>query len=347
MVTVAISGMNARPDNPGPGVAVARCLREAADLDARIIGFGYDALDPGLYLKDYCDTGYLLPYPSAGDQGLLTRLEEIHKSDPFDVLIPCLDAELPNVLRVEKRLRKLGVHTWLPSEEQLKLRSKERLNELATFAQIACPRTRGITQPDFFQNCENDGWHFPLVVKGVFYDAYVAHSPTEAMAAFARIARTWGYPVLVQEHIKGEEYNLTGVGDGAGSLLGPVMMKKTGLTDKGKAWAGVAVRDQALLDAAEKLIGATQWRGPLEVEVIKSPGGTIHLVEINPRFPAWVYLSPGVGVNLPHALVNMALGRPLPSFDEPRAGTMFIRYALETIIDLSEFESIIVNGMRK
>ncbi len=347
MVTVAISGMNARPDNPGPGVAVARCLREAADLDARIIGFGYDALDPGLYLTDYCDAGYLLPYPSAGDQALAERLEEIHKSDPFDVFIPCLDAELPNVLRIEQQLKKLGVRTWLPSEDQLKLRSKERLNELAAHAEIACPRTRGITQPDFFQRCDDEGWKYPLVVKGVFYDAYVAHSPADAAVAFNHIARTWGYPVLVQEHIKGEEYNLTGVGDGEGGLLGAVMMKKTGLTDKGKAWAGVAVSDQALLDAAQKLIKATRWRGPLEVEVIKSPSGTYHLVEINPRFPAWIYLSAGVGVNLPHALVNLALSRPLPAFGEPRAGTMFIRYALETIVDLGQFESIIVNGVRE
>ena len=28
-ITVAVTGMNALPDNPGPGLAVARCLREA------------------------------------------------------------------------------------------------------------------------------------------------------------------------------------------------------------------------------------------------------------------------------------------------------------------------------
>lgn len=346
MVTVAVTGMNARPDNPGPGVAVSRCLREAEQLGARIIGFGYDALDPGLYLKQFCDAGYLLPFPTAGAQALLERLTEVHTEQPFDVLIPCLDAELPNVLRIAPQLAALGIRMWLPSEEQLKLRSKERLSELATHARIASPRTRAITQTEFFQRCEQEGWHFPMVVKGVFYDAYIVHSPAEGVSAFDRIARNWGYPVLVQEHLKGEEYNLTGVGDGEGSLLGAVMMKKTGLTEKGKAWAGITIHDEALLEAAGNLVAATGWRGPLEVEVIKSPGGNYHLVEINPRFPAWIYLSAGVGGNLPHGLVNLALGQAFPDFAPPRPGTMFIRYALETIVDLSDFESIVVNGVR-
>ena len=60
-ITVAITGMNANPDNPGPGLAVARCLRESPEFTGRIIGLGYDGLDPGLYLKDYCDAGYILP----------------------------------------------------------------------------------------------------------------------------------------------------------------------------------------------------------------------------------------------------------------------------------------------
>jgi hypothetical protein len=45
-VTVAVTGMNAVPDNPGPGLAVARCLREYHGDGIRIVGLGYDALDP-------------------------------------------------------------------------------------------------------------------------------------------------------------------------------------------------------------------------------------------------------------------------------------------------------------
>ena len=80
-ITVAITGMNAKPDNPGPGLAVARCLRESPEFTGRIIGLGYDGLDPGLYLKDYCDAGYILPYPSSGDDALIDSLTKIQKKE--------------------------------------------------------------------------------------------------------------------------------------------------------------------------------------------------------------------------------------------------------------------------
>ena len=51
------------------------------------------------------------------------------------------------------------------------------------------------------------------------------------------MAAAWGYPVLVQKFVSGEEVNLTAVGDGSGAMIGEVMMKKQAITDKGKAWA--------------------------------------------------------------------------------------------------------------
>jgi carbamoyl-phosphate synthase large subunit len=58
-LTIAVTGMNARADNPGPGVAVARCLREVAGFEGRIIGLGYDVLDPGLFQTELTDAAYL------------------------------------------------------------------------------------------------------------------------------------------------------------------------------------------------------------------------------------------------------------------------------------------------
>ena len=39
-ITVAVTGMNARADNPGPGLAIARCLKES-NTPTRVIGLGY------------------------------------------------------------------------------------------------------------------------------------------------------------------------------------------------------------------------------------------------------------------------------------------------------------------
>jgi len=343
-LTIAITGMNADHCNPAPGLAVARCLRDVYQQNIRIIGLGYDALDPGLYLPGYCDAGYLLPYPSSGKQALIERLKTIQDIERIDSIIPCLDAELTALIDLEPKLNELGIRCYLPSAEQLKVRNKDRLAELAEQTGIQYPKIETITSQTFFHHCREQGWQFPLVVKGLFYDAKVVHNADQGIAAFRAISAQWGLPVLVQKHIQGEECNLTALGDGDGNMLGVVMMKKRALTASGKAWAGVSTFDDHLQELAAALIAQLKWRGPLEVEVIRDNSGTYHLLEINPRFPAWIYLSSGVGRNLPAVLLDLMFGKSPPCFPDPMTGTLFVRYAQETIVPMTAFESIVIGG---
>ncbi|MDR3682410.1 MAG: ATP-grasp domain-containing protein [Geothrix sp.] len=342
-LTVGVTGMNARADNPGPGLAVIRALRASDRFDLRIVGLGYDALDPGLYHTD-CDSAYLLPYPSMGPEALLERLSGIQAIEHFDALIPCLDAELPSFVGLASALEAEGIHLYLPDEAQLQMRDKSRLRKLAEAAGVACPETRTVTQSGFFHSAPRDGWAYPFVVKGPFYDAQIVHDPDEGVAAFRRISAAWGLPLLVQKLVPGEEYDLSAVGDGAGRLLGTVMMKKRALTDKGKAWAGVCVHDQVLAETADGLAKVLRWRGPLELELMRDPSGRYHLIEINPRFPAWIYFSVGVGRNLPALLLAKIMGLEPEAQPEPRVGTMFIRHAQELIVPPHCFEAMMIHG---
>lgn len=338
--------MNARPDNPGPGMAVAHCLREAAGFDGRIVGLGYEALDPGVHLSRYCDAGYLLPYPSSGDETFLDRIRMIQDREQIDALIPCLDAELPGVTRLAGRLQSMGISTFVPSPDQLELRNKDRLEELAGHAGISTPETKAVTDREFFHNSGREGWHYPFVVKGIFYDAEIVKSAEQGIAAFDRISAHWGLPVLVQRFMSGEEVNLTAVGDGHGRLLGAVMMKKMALTDKGKAWAGISIEDDTLYRASTALAAATRWKGPLEVEVMREPDGTYQLIEINPRFPAWVYLTAGSGRNVLEVLLQLMRGETPEDRGFAPAGKIYIRYAEDAVIPLAEYESVVMNGWR-
>jgi carbamoyl-phosphate synthase large subunit len=340
--TIAVTGMNARADNPAPGLAVARCLRESG-LPLRIVGLGYDALDPGLY-SSRCDAGYLLPYPSAGEEAVFERLADIHEVEHFDAVIPCLDSELSVFATLEDRLLGLGVRSFLPTHEQLRARDKGHLTELAKRVGVRYPETRPISDSSFFMDSVKNGWDYPLVVKGPLFDAQVVRTPEEAVQAFRRIAAVWGLPILVQRVVEGDEFNLAGLGDGRGGMVGAVMMKKRGLTDKGKAWAGVTIHDDRLLELGRSIVAALRWRGPLEVEAMRGPDGDYYLIEINPRFPAWIYLSAGVGCNLPAALCALIMGEPPPILPPPQAGTLFIRSAEEIIVPLVAFESVMLTG---
>jgi carbamoyl-phosphate synthase large subunit len=179
---------------------------------------------------------------------------------------------------------------------------------------------------------------------GPGYHLMPYHCLDEALAAFHRAAAEWGLPVIIQSRVSGEELNVIALGDGEGGMLGAVAMRKMVLTDKGKGWAGITIKDPALLSVAERFIQATKWRGPCEVEVMRDEKGAYHLLEINPRFPAWVHLSAAAGMNLPRATAQLAAGRRPPVLRDYEVGKMFVRISLDQIADLSDFERIVTAG---
>ncbi|MDX2101773.1 MAG: ATP-grasp domain-containing protein [Alphaproteobacteria bacterium] len=338
--TVAVTGMNARADNPGPGLAIARCLRRDPAFRGSIIGLGYDVLDPGLHTRDVVDAGVLLPYPSDGTEALKERLDEVLATHRIDALIPALDAEMATMIALEPWLQRRGVRLFTPTQPMLEARAKDRLPDLAAAAGIATPACRRITNAAALDEITE----FPIVVKGCFYDAYVCRTAAEAHYAFAKLAATWGYPVLVQPFVPGVEVNMTGIGDGMGGILGQVAMRKRALTDKGKAWAGVTIRDAAFDRFAADVMASLRWRGPFEIEALRDPDGRLHLIEINPRFPAWIYLSAEVGRNLPSALLRLMAGEAPQTFDPPSAGACFVRFAEEVVLSLAELEAVTITG---
>ena len=121
-------------------------------------------------------------------------------------------------------------------------------------------------------------------------------------------------------------------------------MRKRYITSLGKAWAGITIADESLVEMATRLIEETQWRGPMELEIMKDSHGTLQLMEINPRFPAWVYLAVGAGQNLPEAATMLAMGEQVEAFTEYAVGKLFIRYSMDHICDVSDFQNFAVNG---
>jgi carbamoyl-phosphate synthase large subunit len=143
-LVVGISGLNA-VDNPGPGVGVARSLRERPGLEVEIIGLAYNALEPGIYMDWVVDRSYTLPYPSGATEEYLTRLRHIQSETGLNAVIPCLDAELPLYIRFQSELAALGIRTFLPTMSQFRWRSKDHLGELAAEAGLSYPRTRAVS----------------------------------------------------------------------------------------------------------------------------------------------------------------------------------------------------------
>jgi carbamoyl-phosphate synthase large subunit len=181
-------------------------------------------------------------------------------------------------------------------------------------------------------------------VKGKYYDAVVAHTLEQAQKAFYKISAQWGLPIIVQQFVKGTEVNIAALGDGEGNATSIIPMRKMYITEKGKAWAGITLEDDALIDLAKKFVAATKWRGGFEVEIMKTAEDELYIMEINPRFPAWIFLSAGAGQNQPASLVKMAMGEKVIPFTAYNAGKLFIRYSWDLIVDVSRFQQFCAFG---
>lgn len=341
--TVAVTGLNAT-DNPGPGVAVIRALRSDPLFQGKIVGLAYDALDPGAYLPGIVDAAFMIPYPSAGRQALFDRLAYIKRTAGLDVLVPTLDSELPALLDQEPTLRAMGIGTFMPTKAQYDQRAKARLDELRTEHGVSVPLSTPLFDANALYSLH---LRFPLpwVIKGVFYGAQICHTLEQALAAFHKMAAKWGLPVIGQHYVPGEDLCVAAVGDGQGGLIGAVPMKKLMTTDNGKGWAGVTITDAPLMDMTRQIMAALQWRGPCEVEVLRSHAdGSYHLLEINPRFPAWVDLTAGAGNNLPMAAVRLARGEPVAPNHDYTVGAAFVRASVNQLVHIADLAPLSTLG---
>ena len=340
---IGISGINA-VDNPGPGIGIARSLKEDPDLEVIIVGLAYDTLEPGIYMDWLVDRVFLMPYPNADQAAYIARLADIKARFGLDLILPNLDAELPLYTKYRADIEALGIKTFLPSLDQFQLRGKDKLPEMAAKIGIKVPDTAVVSSVAQMQAaCDEFG--YPLMVKGPFYKAYKAHSMGDAHHYYHKMVAEWGYPIILQKLVYGEELNVVGVGDGEGGLLGAVGLKKTWITELGKIWTGVSIINDAMMDATRTFVAKTKWKGPFELECIISEG-IINLIEINPRFPAWSYFATGLGLNLPSNIVRKCFGLPPGNMGDYEAGKLFIRYTYELVTDMAYFQSMTLKGER-
>lgn len=336
-LNVAVTGLNA-VDSPGPGVPILRSLKESG-RQLRLVGLAYDVLEPGNFMGNLVDASYIIPYPNASRELLLERLFYIHEKEKLDVIVPALDSELDNFITLEPQLKKKGIRMLLPDKNQLKMRDKTKLRDTLENSGVLLPDTYTIQDSGAIaQIAEKIG--FPLFVKGIFYEAYYARTLQEAIGFFYYLAGKWGIPIILQQAIQGEELNTCAFSRN-GKLISHVIMKKMYVTDKGKAWAGVTIRNPDVSDMSQKILQKIGWNGGCELEyIVENKTNKVYLLEMNPRFPAWVYLTTASGLNLPAMHLAACMDEETPEKHEYEPGKIFVRHSWDEIVPMKYIESL-------
>ena len=346
---IAITGL-ARGENPQPGAAIIKSLRNAKQLlqdgeEIEIVGLVYDAQESGIYCEESPDVVYTIPYPSSGRDTLLERYETIQAEQDIDFLIPTLDAEFEPYILMKDQLEQLGMQVILPSMPSYQKRSKAKLPELCHTCGVKTPHTI-VVQDAAEAIAAAESMTFPAFIKGPFYDAYQVFSTMDLASRCSQLLSTWGGPLLLQAAHEGSEFNYMGVAQ-SGNIITSCTVRKTVTSSKGKGYGGVTIDDKSLTAQAEKLIKELKWDGPFELEFIKNThDSNYYLLEMNPRFPAWVDVATQLGVNMPELLLQN-----LNSTNEKKeaaatcpAGHFFLRHNVDIVGDISDIGSLLADG---
>ncbi len=342
---VAVTGLH-RGDSPQPGAAVIASLRRRFP-QLRVVGFSYDPMESSIYSRgsDRLDAAYLLPYPAAGPEALLERLEVILNKENIGFLIPCLDSEISNFIRLQPRLLQRGIQCVLPTMQSFERRNKANLYSLCHRLGIPAPATRG-AQDVHALECFAEEIGYPVYVKGKFYEAHLVNNKEELRNAYNEVVHIWGPPVLIQKPILGEEYDIVGLGDGKGAIVSHCTIRKMLRTPAGKGFAGVVVVDPCLDELAQRIIRSLRWDGPFELEFIKASGQPHALLEMNPRFPAWVDFPSQISCNFPTRLLERLLGLSETPLNPCPPGQMFIRHSIDLLGDIGDLAKMASAGER-
>jgi len=337
---IAISGLHGG-DNPQPGAGIIRSLRRRLP-GAHIIGLAYDVMESGIYAEDGPDEVHLMPYPAAGALAMLERLDAVRASSPFDLFIPTLDAEIELFAGISGELRARGLRFCLPDARTLRMRAKPSLPALAAICGVRVPETHFACDVAGAIRASH-AMTFPLMVKGPFYDAKLVHSTGQLAATAGHLLSEWGSPVILQRPVTGSEFNVLGLGDGRGGWLGHCCIRKTQLSDKGKGVSAITVADRVLSSLCAGLIRELKWPGPFEIELIREETtGEYVLIEINPRFPAWVDFPSMLGANFPARLVEMLRhDGVLAALPDCPVGSFYIRHQIEVVGDINRYADLL------
>ena len=342
---VAVTGLH-RGENPQPGAAVIASLRRRFP-SLRLIGLSYDPMESSLYGQglDHPDAAYLIPFPGAGAAALQERLDAIRQKEDIGFIIPCLDSELENFSSIAPKLQEWGIGCILPSPTSFEASSKAGLYDFCQRIGVPSPVTKVAKNPWEVEQCAAE-IGYPVYVKGRLYNAHLAKSRADLALAYEDIVNIWGWPLIVQEAVAGEEYDVTGVGDGRGRIVKSCTIRKLLRTAHGKGYGGIVVENSEIDELSQRIIHGLRWNGPFELEFLKAAGKPYALMEINPRFPAWIDFPSQIGCNLPALLVDRLLGQAPAHLKTPVAGQMFVRHCVDLTGDFADFADMASRGER-
>ena len=317
---IYVSGLYAG-GNPQPGVGIVRSLRQGYP-NATIVGVEYSNRVSGIHYEELDELWIQRPWSELDLESYGAKVRDVLDAGGMWISGSDLEAMWLGTVFPDGHRNLLA-----PPMSGIK-RITKPVVEAASQLPVKIPTYLSTEHSDWDLHafCREHNWRVWL--KGPYYDA--SRAPTwDAFTAIRNaLSKVWSTEKLfLQAHVSGYEESVM-LSAYKGELLGAVSMRKRDITPEGKTWAGdVSEVPPAFLKPLRRMIRDTNWTGGGELEMVRDPADQLWLIEMNPRFPAWVHGATIAGHNLPALLVQAASG--IPAAHAPAHSAEFTRVVLE------------------
>ncbi|MGM9514060.1 hypothetical protein ACS5PK_07385 [Roseateles sp. DB2] len=323
--TVVISGVHSGPD-PSPGLGIAKSIKQAYP-QLRLIAKDYSLRSSGIHDPVFDEIQVM---PAWSEMSLDAHQKYIAEqlSGMQALYISGLDAEIDWL----STLQKFPANVLTPGAAALDQIQKPTIScadELGMQIPEFVPAMA--SQVDLHSLARRSGWR--VWVKGKFHEAYAASSHREMILRLAQMQESWPIEdIFLQRGIQGLERSYTFAAFN-GELLGVSEVEKRSQTSAGKTWAAeVSMPSQEIVERIAAFARRTSWTGGCEVEFIRDRLGKDWLIDVNPRFPAYIHGVTICGLNLPGRLIA-AVARE-EYYDPVPFGGQFTRVVVELPVRL-------------
>ena len=116
--------------------------------------------------------------------------------------------------------------------------------------------------------------------------------------------------VLIQQKITGQEYGMDVINDLKGNYVDTIVKKKVAMRS-GETDCAITVDNLNIRSLGEQIARMSNHIANLDVDVMQSEEGTNYVIEMNARFGGGYPFSHLAGVNLPQAIINWLLDKPV------------------------------------
>ena len=252
---------------------------------------------------------------------------DICKKEEISAILPLFDMDLSAIAFHKETFLKEGIFPLVSDYKVINdCFDKLKYPSLFSGLNFKTPQTSS-SLAETIELIDKDKVRFPLVLKPRWgtgsVSTIVVYEKQELIYEFNRLSKSLTSSFLespvpegnknqmiIQEFIKGDEFGMDVINDLSCNYVKSFIKKKLGMRS-GETDSAITIKNDEYELIGEKISKLLKHIAILDVDFIVTDSSDVYIIDMNPRFGGGYPFTHAAGVNLPAAIIDWLIDRPL------------------------------------